>query len=252
VRKTFFLIPLISALFFSVSLLSIKKAFAFSDSTETMRATVLVIPYAPAMHLSDSDPDIAEGSQMELGEIRAALRKGIVEALNKNFKEVYDIPVMRSDFTNEENSDLDILYHSLQYSSENTKAGKGRSVFAKKDSSVVSKNSITNERTFINVQVNDETLIPDFAQKFNADYFIFLNELDIKTHTEDCINLAMKNYRRDFKIHYTIFDKTGKQIHGDVAVSHFESNANDVKEIIDKNFPAIANYILQSLNTAIK
>ena len=61
----------------------------------------------------------------------------------------------------------------------------------------------------------------------------------------------MKIYRRDLKVHYSIFDKTGKQLYGDVAVSHFGSNTNEVKEIINENFQTISDYILKSFNTVL-
>ena len=38
--------------------------------------SILVIPYMPAMHLSDADVDISQGSEMEIPEMRATLRRG--------------------------------------------------------------------------------------------------------------------------------------------------------------------------------
>lgn len=62
------------------------NTFASSpDSTITPSASILVIPYMPAMHLSDADFDIAEESEMDQGEIRTRLRSGLVKALNNNF-----------------------------------------------------------------------------------------------------------------------------------------------------------------------
>ena len=236
---------------FFIFLLCIKfTATLFGETDSLSRSAVMVIPYMPAMHLSDSDQDISEGSQMDLSEVRASLRKGIVSALNKKFSEVYDVPGMKINFVNEDNSDMDILYHSLLFESDSTFPLKNPSRFAVKDTSILKIKSAGKEKKYINVGIADETLIPDFAKKYKADYFIFLNEIDIKTHFDDCLNLAMKIYRRELMVHYTIFDKLGKQIYGDVAISNFESNTNDVKEIADKNFPSIAKYILDSFNRA--
>jgi hypothetical protein len=74
-----------------------------------------------------------------------------------------------------------------------------------------------------------------------------LNEFDIKTHFEDCIDLAMKIYRRDLKIHYTIYNSKGEKLYGDVAVVHFPSNENRVDKIVDENFGKIADYVFESL-----
>jgi hypothetical protein len=225
-------------------------AAAGDNSDSLYRPAVMVIPYMPAMHLSDSDQDISEGSEMDLSEVRSSLRKGIVTALNKKFSDVYDVPGMKANFVNEDNSDMDVLYHSLLFGSDSTYPLKIPSRFSIKDTTVLKIKSARKEKSYINVSIADESLIPDFAKKYHADYFIFLNEIDIKTHFDDCLNLALKIYRRELMVHYSIFDKSGKQIYGDVAVSNFESNTNDVKEIANKNFPSIAKYILDSFNKA--
>lgn len=225
-----------------------------ADSTSvTHPPSVLVIPYKPAMHLSDADPDLSEGSQMEMHIMRETLRKGVIKALNKNFTEVYDMRSVSNDFVKSDNRDLDVLYHTLYFESDSVYTLKYPKLFAIKDTVPKKKSALIEKDTkYINVGIYDQMLIPDLSEKYSADYFIFLNEIDIKTHFEDCLNLALKIYRRDLKIHYTIFDKKGKQLYGDVAVSHFASNSNDVNEIISQNFPAISDYILASLNKVAK
>ena len=218
------------------------------------QATVIVIPYMPAMHLSDADYDIAEGSQMEMPKMRSALRQGIVKALNKKFAEVYNVQRLNSDFVNDDNRDMDVLYHTLLFEGDSVYPSKNPIRFAIKDTVPVKKGTkkLKPESQYMNVGIYDEMLIPDLSKKYNANYIIFLNEIDIKTHFDDCLNLALKIYRRDLKIHYSIFDKSGKQIYGDVAVSHFGSNTNDVNEIINENFPSISNYILTSLKKVVE
>jgi hypothetical protein len=228
---------------------------AKTDSTSAVeRPSVLVIPYMPAMHLSDADPDIAAGSEMDMMEIRSALRRSLIKALNKNFTEVSDVRSFSNEFVKEDNRDLDILYHSLMFGSDTVYPVKNPSLYAVKDTTQKNKTSSKQKRDtkYINVEIADQMLVQDFAKKYKADYLIFLNEIDIKTHFDDCINLAMKIYRRDVKVHYSIFDKSGKQIYGDVAISYFGSNTNDVDEIAKENFPGISNYVLQSFNRVAK
>ena len=218
------------------------------------QATVLVVPYMPAMHLSDADYDIADGSQMEMPKMRSTLRQGIVKALNKKFAEVYNVQRLNNDFVNDDNRDMDVLYHTLLFEGDSVYPLKNPTRFAIKDTVPVKKGTkkLKPESQYMNVGIYDEMLIPDLSKKYNANYIIFLNEIDIKTHFDDCLNLALKIYRRDLKIHYSIFDKSGKQIYGDVAVSHFGSNTNDVNEIINENFPSISNYILTSLKKVVE
>jgi hypothetical protein len=47
-------------------------------------------------------------------------------------------------------------------------------------------------------------------------------------------------------------DRTGKIIYGDAVTIHYPSNNNNVHEIIDYNFPKVADYVLESFGRAIK
>lgn len=220
-----------------------------SDSLPERKMSVMVIPYMPAMHLSDADQDIAEESQMEIGEVRNEFRKGIIKKMNQRFVEVYDAQIPNQGFVANNNGDIDMIYHSLAFESDSTSPMKDPKKFAVKDTTISGKKTKKKEvdKTYINAIPRDPQLLPDFSKKYNADYFILLNEFDIKTHFEDCIDLAMKIYRRDLKIHYTIYNSRGEQLYGDVAVVHFPSNENRVDYIINENFPKIADYVYNSL-----
>jgi len=227
--------------------------FAQTDTDEGQRkSSVLVIPYQRAMHLSDADMDIAMGSEMDLAMMRETFRNGLLQSLNKTFAEVNDVSGVENDFVIQSDGDESLLYHSLSFGSDTVYPKKYPSKFAVKDTLPRQENAgkAKKESSYINVGIYDQLLLPDLARKYDNDYFLFINELDIITHTDDCLNRALKIYRRDLKVHYTIFDRQGRQIYGDVAVSHFPSNSNDVNEIMEKNFPAIADYILASYNRA--
>jgi hypothetical protein len=218
---------------------------------DSVRQSVLVVPYNRMMHLSDSDIDIAQGSDMDMSAMRESLRNGLITSLNRNFAEVYNVKESSRSFVKDDDGGMDVLYHSLLYESDSIYPLQNPARFAVKDTNTIKDiKKLKKESKYINVQINDQYLIADLSKKYEADYIIFLNEIDIKTHFDDCLNLALKIYRRDIKVHYSIFDKSGKQVYGDVAVAYFDSNSNDVQEIIEKNFPAISNYVIQSFDRA--
>ena len=64
---------------------------------------------------------------------------------------------------------------------------------------------------------------------------------------EGITDIALKIYRRKLKLHYSVFDVSGKQVYGDVAVVDFPSNSNDIAEIMQQNFPKIGESIVQHL-----
>jgi hypothetical protein len=225
-----------------------------SDSIVAAKTpSVLIVPYSRMMHLSDADIDIANGSDMEIPKMREIFRKELIKSLNEKFAYTSDLNESQHDFVKSEEPGSDAIYHSLLYEQDSIYPLKNPSRFAVKDSLRPKDVKLSkNESKYINVQVNDQYLVSDLSKQYKADYIIFLNEFDIKTHSDDCINLALQIYRRDLKVHYSIFDKTGKQVYGDVAVAYFDSNSNDVKDISQKNFPAISDYILKSFEKATK
>ena len=56
-----------------------------------------------------------------------------------------------------------------------------------------------------------------------------------------------EGYKREIKVHYTIFDNSGKEVSSGAIKSRFSSNENDIDKIIRVQFPLIAERIVQNL-----
>jgi hypothetical protein len=212
-----------------------------------------MIPYNPMMHLSDSDPDIAEGSGTDVGDMRRQMREELIRTMNMSFAEIHDVKIPERSFVTESNDEMELIYHSLYYDQQKTFPSLYPSRFAHHDTTLyVSKTAKKPEaeKLFIHSGLRDQLLLKDLSNKYGANYFIFLNEIDIKTNYNDCINLALKLYNRDIKVHYSIYDVSGKLVYGDVAVVHFPSNNNSVKTISSQTFPQIAKQVLLAFNAA--
>ena len=204
------------------------------------------------MHLSDADNDISRASDLSPQEIRTQLRLGLLKNLNTKLTLEYESKVVGQDYVENNEDDLSLIYNSLAFSEDTVFPLKAnalpdslkwkKNILASKENTIKSK-----DKSYINVNFYDQLLLPDLARKHSADYFIFLNELDIKTNFSDCLDLALKIYQREFKVHYSVFDRSGRQVYGDVAVMKFPSNSNDVNEIIAGNFPGISDHIISSV-----
>lgn len=204
------------------------------------------------MHLSDADHDIAKYSEMTPHEIRNELRNGLLKNLNTKLVMEYEAKIPDQDFVQHDDRDLELVYSSVAYGQDTAfpyKAEMKKDSVMRKMRDVASASTVTREglRSYINVSFYDQQLLPDLARKYTADYFIFLNELDIKTHFDDCLDLALKIYQRELKVHYSVFDRNGKQVFGDAATVKFPSNSNFTDEIINKNFPLISDQIISSV-----
>ena len=56
-----------------------------------------------------------------------------------------------------------------------------------------------------------------------------------------------EQYKREIKVHYTMFDNLGKEVSSGAIKSRFPSNQNDMDKIIHVQFSLIAERIVQNL-----
>ncbi len=227
---------------------------ALHSEIDTVYKKILLVPYNPIMHVSDADHDIAEYSEKNVTELRTMFRLGLTEAVGAQLVKVYPTYSLISDASKETEKDLNMIYGSVNYSMDTvfpvahpaTKADslKRKSVLSKKQLKKVKE---IRELKFMNIGLSHPELLTLLSQKYGADLFVFLNQLEIKTNYDDCLDLALKIYRREIKVHYAVYDAFGKQLYGDVAVVDFPSNSNDIKQIMQANFLKIAEYIVQTI-----
>jgi hypothetical protein len=56
-----------------------------------------------------------------------------------------------------------------------------------------------------------------------------------------------EQYKREIKVHYTMFDNEGNEVSSGAIKSRFASNQNDIDKIIRVQFPLIAKRIVENL-----
>ena len=92
---------------------------------------------------------------------------------------------------------------------------------------------------------------PEFLEQLNAiyqpDYIVTINQFEIRTNYQKCIDRELGKYARIIKVHYNVFKPTGEQVYGDVVSAHYNSSNDDINAIIQDNFGILSEYIFQSL-----
>jgi len=103
----------------------------------------------------------------------------------------------------------------------------------------------------MNTKISEPKLLNYLTTKYKTDYFVFINQLDIKNNM-DSYDLVTDTYQREITVHYSILDKTGKNLSAGVATSTFSSKENEPKKIVADSFSPIASYIAENLKASIK
>lgn len=228
--------------------------------------SVMIIPFDPGMYFSDSDQDLSKHNQKSVKEIRTMFRYGLNINLNAQVLSEYQTRALLSDTAKGAADDLYRIYKSISYYQEksmplvsteeeaekSTKLGSKLKSLGKKDTdddgqgtADVLKN--VDNRKYMNVKIHNKEMLDYLHGKYGTDLFVFINQFNLATNYEHCLDRATNNFEREIAVHFSIFDRHGKQIAGDIAYVKFGSNTNDIMDIMKTNFPIVSDYVAKNM-----
>lgn len=236
---------------------------------------VLFVPFDPHLYWSDADEEIRRGSKLKTRlEVRKTIRRRLNALLDPMGYE--NIHLLGGRFR-DTLTDLNKIYSSVSYDyqtaivSEQYKeslakqeAGNKKSGEVAADKSVKTKfnnlrdrlaNQTTEEETkldkhadkYFGVIIKDPKFFEYFNHKYNVDYYVFINQFEVITDYDHCLDRTTENYRRYFVVHYSIFNLNGKQIAGNKYKQFYDSNSNNIDRITGDNLQGMADRILMEL-----
>ena len=222
---------------------------SFTPATDNPLKTVLLIPYQPVMHLSDADADIAGHSKINPRQVRTVMRNSIIERLALRLRENFYVQHLTEIGTAREKDDLTHFYNSESFYL--TSRDTGRKLLAGESSEtgnpyfgIFRKNSSPRyESSYMNVSIKRPELIRELAATYEADYFLVLTQFEIKTHYNECIDIANHVFRREFLLHFAIFDAEGNQTGGTAVSYDAGSDVNTVNKITYDIFPELVTKV---------
>lgn len=243
-----------------------EEDWKLSNEAKNKNGKILLIPFDERLYLSEIDKNIAQETKMNFDQIRNAFRFGIDANLLMQFKSNYYTVSLLSD-TFMASRDIEYIYKSTGYKYEpvpeetekknslqksNTKSGSPNQ---REDKPKITNGQLTVEMSygnkFMNAVVENPALLATLNKKYKADIFIFINELDIKNDFQNTYDISSDSYQRKVIVHYTVFDKSGKQLDCGIASAHFSNKLNHPKKIMNACFPSIAQIIYANLSKAL-
>lgn len=222
---------------------------------------IMIIPFNDFYYLSDSDPELAKANQKRAEDVSTLFRYGITNNVASRVITSYDTYNILTDTTVQSKADLHRIYGSIQYkyqkpidvSTANTdnKDLYTQDIFgmevhaesapAKKDKKAAAEED--ENRKYMNAVVKDASLFSYLHQQYGASMFVFINQFEVKTKWENCLDLATQNFEREIMVHYSIYNVDGVQLKGDAVSVTFPSNENSFDQIMGEQFPLIADQL---------
>lgn len=237
---------------------------AFAQTTTTTDSAksadkILIIPYDSKMYFSDADADLARASKMQeprmRNEMRSLLEMNIYHQLLAKFDA---ISLLRATSLDGE-KDLLRIYGATQYitytakmqdeynstDKQSSALKKFTNKFAKK-----AKDQLfwTSDSAVMLGVIKDKDLFKQLSQKYNEKYILFVTQFEVNTSNKNTIEWLKQDYKREYTIHYNLFDKTGKLIRAEILTIR-AGNENDVKEISTKYFQQLAQKLKEIVDT---
>ncbi len=228
---------------------------------------LLVIPFDPYLYFSDADDEIAAVSKLQRPKVRQAFRKRLNALLEP---EGYETIHLLGGRVRDSLTDLNKVYSSVTYSYQDALYNPQSAYFKaqvengnikiagrkeeKKPKKVVEQGINTSKATmakdegkYFGVKVVDPEFFSYFNHKYQTDYYIFVNQFEVKTNYDHCLDRASLNYERSFITHFSIFDKNGKQVSGNRIKIDYNSNSNNIQRILTDNMQLVADRIISEL-----
>jgi LysM repeat protein len=228
------------------------------------RKQILVIPFDPYLYFSDADDEIAAKSKIPRTKVRDIFRRRLNALLEApGYEMIYLLGGRAKDTL----SDLNKIYSSVSYNYQQaivnpnykavtaTEETKNDKTWLEKQKDKLNNNGKESKYdvpedhgNYFGVRIkNPSEFFAYFSAKYSVDYYIFINQFEVKTNYENCLDRAAQNYERTFTTHFSIFDANGKQMAGDKFKTHYNSNSNYVFQIVADNCPKIAERIISEL-----
>lgn len=224
-----------------------------TKATSAISGKVMIVPFEPKLYMSEIDKKVNEQTKWNFNQIRENFRHQLDEQLRLKLKNYTSTVSFYSDSTKMA-KDLQFLYNSTRLSFDpidKPTSGKGTTTKTNGIKDGQLSVEMSNEKKFSNVLMSNNEALPYLSKKYKTDYFLFINQLDIK-NDKDSYNVTTDTYLRKVDVHYTILDATGKLITAGIASSSFSSKENNPKKIVAQSFSPIATYIVTKFAGVIK
>ena len=270
-NKIFFIITLF---IFSIKLTAQNNTMGTVTNSEVNgKSKVLIIPFEPRLYISDIDKELVKENEMNFQDIkakfRAALDQNIYISLKKYYTPLSFYTIAQEDAIKE----LSYIYNSIGYKYEVMpveevveKENAGKKLMSKLKKSKRSGDSELDSETresaniqngqivsqtddrekYMMTKISNDNLINTLNKQYQATYYLFINELDIKRTMKESGGMNNQSLR-EIKVHYTIFNNQEQVMSSGAIKTLFNSNENDIEKIIKSEFPLIADKLAEKI-----
>ncbi|HEX8515208.1 MAG TPA: hypothetical protein VF868_03340 [Bacteroidia bacterium] len=243
-----------------IFLLLLIPAFTFSQegvrntAKKEITGKIMLVPYEPQMYMGDIGEKIYIESKWNFKQLAEYFRHQLDNQLKLKLQSI-ESPIVSFYIDSAKTSkDLEYIYKSTTIGFDIVGKPSAPTALNKKEQTIKNGQLVveaSSDKKFTTAKLSNNELLPFLTKKYKSEYFVFVNELDIKT-VPDSYDIASDTYQREVTVHYTIVDQFSKLVSAGAASSRFSSKINEPKRIVSITFPPIASLIASKLEAVLK
>jgi hypothetical protein len=217
---------------------------AEGDEDEGRVLSVMVIPYNPSYYRTDIDQylkAIYPGNNPE--EVRNWLKSGLSENVGVR---IINADKNTGTCLSAGADEIQAIYASLAYEYDKRDLRiikqmekhlnlSGR--IKKIDKSTLYYESDKKPKVYMNAVIGDPEVLFSAARKYSINLFVFINQVEIRT----LYKKREGSIERRIKVHYSIYDRYGEQVFGDIVILRLSEMRGDIDNVILSCFPVVSN-----------
>ncbi len=261
------LIMLISTLVFAQNFLDFNNQY-------NRRKRVLVIPFDERIYFNDATPEIAKRDNLTHDEIMQYFRYQLNLQLKNSLMDSCEIVDLMTNNTREDEADIIGLYTTVSYNlqlaefeleTENMgliarkRAEKQEEARRKvreeemrnarpgiRNGELVGQKQNTDDM-YLHIVIDQPEVLKEIASRRKVDYFLFVNQFDIKTDYRDPYMSGKSNIQRLMRVHFSIYNTNGEFVSGNFASTKIPYYEDDKERIVNQYFPEIMRQIIKKI-----
>ncbi len=215
---------------------------------------LLLVPFDPMMYLSDAEQDILEQSEKKAEDYRNYMRKSLDNKIAAEVEQIipcYSLLGARTEAALESTGEIygqcnfdyaePMKLKQTKSIKQNTSSGNSKKTL---DSKVAPQYiTVQGDAKYMNATIKNKELFEKLNKQYGADLFLLINQFEIKTNYNNCIDISRHVYKREVIVSYSIYNSKGVQVDGNLAHTYFPSDTSRDSDIAERTFPQIAEII---------
>ncbi len=243
----------------------------------------LIVPFDMTYYLSDADHELAQRNDKTLAEVQQTFRYGLDGYVAASVMDLYSAHRMLLDTLPDFNRDLHRLYGAVRYTYRQPfgirraapespvtpapepvdKASGTLRQWVRDKGNALQERATDDQadpyfaegalrgpvegRRVMHAELLKPEVLLDFYDRYGTDLFVFVNQMEIRTVYEHCLDRATNTFVRDISLHYSLYDLNGKLFASDVVTVMVSSNTRDLYEVMARAFPALSSAVAEGL-----